>query len=225
MSSFRGGGAEGDDRGDLVGLGVAAQRHGTEDLLAALVGQRAGHVGVDETGGDDVGRDAAAAELASDGTGEADQPGLRRRVVHLARRAGQPDDRRDEDHPAGLGLEHAPRGALGDAVGGRQVRVDDPGERLLAHPHEQPVVGDPGVGHQDLDRAVRGLGLGEGGVDRVGVGDVAVHREQAVGHPVLAGAVGHRHLVALGGERLGDRQADAAVSSGHEHAASHGGRT
>ena len=76
-------------------------------------------------GRDDVDGDAARPELAGQRAGEADEPGLRRRVVGLPGRAEQPDDRRDEDDPPLAGPQHPLGGPLGDAVGGRQVGVDD----------------------------------------------------------------------------------------------------
>src|SRR5690242_209053 len=172
------GGQPGDRAGDLVRAGVPAQRHLAEDLLPALLRQRGGHVGVDQSGGDDVGGDVAGAELAGDRAGEADQPGLGRGVVGLAGRAEQPDDRGDEDEPAVPGPQHAAGGPLGDPERAGQVGVQHPGELLLAHPQQQRVVGDSGVGHQHLHRALLRLDLGEGSVDLLQVGDVAPHAEQ-----------------------------------------------
>ena len=50
----------------------------------------------------------------------------------------------------------------------------------------QGVGGDAGVGDQHLDRAVGRLDLGEGGLDRGGVGDVAAHVERALGRAAAA---------------------------------------
>ncbi len=75
-------------------------------------------------------------------------------------------------------------------------------------------MGDAGVGDQHLDRAVLGLDGREGGLDRLGVGDVAPDVERALGGATAAG--GHRDLVAVGDERLGDRAADAAVAAGDQ---------
>ena len=82
------------------------------------------------------------------------------------------------------------------------------------HPQDQGVVGDAGVGHQHLDRAVGLLDLREGGVHRGGVGDVAAHVERPVGGTAVAGRDGD--LVAHREERLGDGAADAAVAAGDE---------
>ena len=71
------------------------------------------------------------------------------------------------------------------------------------------------------DRLRRGLDLVEGGRDLVGVGHVALHAAQTLRR--ARSAVGDRHLVARGLERPGDRQPDAAVSSGHQNGPSHCG--
>ena len=55
-------------------------------ILAAssgLLDELARHVGLDEARGDRVDRDAARGELAGEGLGEADHPGLRGRIVGL----------------------------------------------------------------------------------------------------------------------------------------------
>ena len=148
-----------------------------------------------------------------------DQPGLAGRVVGLAGRAEQPDDGGHEDHPAAAGADHLGAGPLGHPVGGGEVRVEDLGEVLLLHAHQQPVAGDPGVADQHLDRALVLLDLGERAVDGLGVGDVALHAEQAVGR--AAAAVRDRDRVALLGEGAGDRQPDPPVAAGHQHRSAH----
>ena len=71
------------------------------------------------------------------------------------------------------------RGPLGAAARAGEVGVEHPGELLLAHPHQQRVVGDAGVGDEHLDRAELVLDRGERGVDRGGVGDVAGDAEES----------------------------------------------
>ena len=64
-------------------------------------------------------------------------------------------------------LDHPLHRAAGAAEGAGEVGVDDGVEVLVAHPHEQAVAGDAGVGDEHLDRAAEDLlGLGEGLVDR-----------------------------------------------------------
>ena len=64
----------------------------------------------------------------------------------------------------------------------------------------------PGVADQHLDRALVLLDLGEGAVDGLGVGDVALDAEEAVGG--AAAAVGHGDRVTRLGEGAGDGQPD-----------------
>ena len=116
-------------------------------------------------------------------------------------------------------MQHARRGPLGDPVGAGEVGVDDAGERLLAHPQQQRVVGHAGVGHQHLDRAELGLDRAERGVDLLGRRDVALHAEQALGR--AAAAVGHGDPVAVRRERPRDRQADAAIAAGDQDGSSY----
>src|SRR5262245_46146056 len=96
----------GDDRADLVGGGHPTGRDGLEDLGLAVVGEHAGHVGLDEPRCDNVRGHVAGAELAGDGAGQAHQAGLAGRVVHLPWPAVEADDRRHEDHPTPPGAHH-----------------------------------------------------------------------------------------------------------------------
>src|SRR5690349_3270185 len=66
-------GEEAHRRGDLVGGGEPAGRDGRLVGLLGVLGQRGGHVGLDEAGRDDVRGDSPPAELAGDRAGEADQ--------------------------------------------------------------------------------------------------------------------------------------------------------
>ena len=67
------------------------------------------------------------------------------------------------------------------------------------------------------------LDLGEGAVDGVVVGDVALDAEQPVGS--AGSAVGDRHLVSVGGQPLRDGQTDAPVTAGDQDGAGdEGGR-
>ena len=134
----------------------------------------------------------------------------------------QADDRGDQHDPALLGPQHAAVGALDHPEGAGEVGVEDGGEVLLGHAHQQLVAGDAGVGDQHLDVAVLRLDLLVGLLDLLGVGDVAAHGEHAERHEVgrrLARAVGDGDLVARVGEGAGDGEADAPVSSGDENRA------
>ena len=218
---------EDDDAGDLGRRGVTTERDGRHDLRATILGELRGHVGVDEAGGDDVRGDAAAAELARQRAGDADQPGLGRGVVGLAGGPGLPHHARDEDETTAAQPDHALGRAPRDAQGADEVRVDDRVDVLVGHPQDQGVAGDAGVGDGDLHRAELGLHAVEGGVDARAVGDVGgqdedVGARQGLGE--LARAGGDRDAVARGDERLGDGQADPPVAPGHQHDAAHAGR-
>ena len=105
------------------------------------------------------------AELAGERAGEADEAGLRRGVVGLAGRAEQADDRRHEDDPPAAGPQHPCAARLATRKAAVRLASMTDGEVVLAHPQQQPVVGDAGVGDQHLDRAERLLDGRERGID------------------------------------------------------------
>ena len=70
-------------------------QHGRPGLL----GQGAGHVGLDEAGRNGIHQDVAAAVLLGDRLGESDQPRLAGSIVGLALVAGEADDAGDIDDP------------------------------------------------------------------------------------------------------------------------------
>src|SRR5690625_4595263 len=150
-----GGGGRGEvlDGADDVGdVPEAAGRDRGAQLVLLRLGQRPGHVGVDEAGGDDVGGDVPRAELAGDGACHADEAGLGGGVVGLAGVAVHPDDGAHEDDASAALADHAlghPPHAAEDAG---EVDVEDLLELLVAHPHEQLVARHAGVGDEDLDR-------------------------------------------------------------------------
>ena len=117
-------GEEGDDAGDLVGSAIRPS--GTAAVSSAIRFSPSAAVMSVSTGPGATTLTVMPREpeLAGERAGEADQAGLRRRVVGLTGRAEQADDRRHEDDPALAGAEHALRGALGDPVGGGEVGVD-----------------------------------------------------------------------------------------------------
>nr|AAC46202.1 MAV301 [Mycobacterium avium] len=211
------GGQEADGPGHLRG---GADPLGRDELQCARLDplvQRAGHLGVDVTGCDDVGGHTRLGQFAGDRAGHPDQARLGGRVVGLVADAPHAGHRADVDDAAEPLFLHAPGRALGHPERPGQVGVDDLGEPLLRHPDQECVLGDTGVGHQHLDRPLVLLHLCEGAVDGVVVGDVALDTEQPVGRP--GSAVRDGHLVGLGGQPLGDRQTDAPVSSGHQDGA------
>ena len=98
---------------DVLRLAEPAERRVREHRGGRLLGQDVGELRLDVAGRDDVRADVAAAELARERLREADDPGLRRRVVRLAPVAVDADDRRDVDDRAGALLHHRPASRRG----------------------------------------------------------------------------------------------------------------
>src|SRR5690554_4520982 len=113
------------DAGDLVRRREASR--GDRGLVRGLgrLGQLGRHRRLDEPGGDDVRGDAAPAELAGHGPGDADQPGLGCRVVDLTGPAVQPDDGGDEHDAPTPEADHALARAPHAAEGPGEVDVED----------------------------------------------------------------------------------------------------
>ena len=192
---------------------VAKRPAGMLRLYSAcgVIGQGRRHVGLDEARRDDVRGDAAAAQLARERPGEADERALGCGVVDLTRRAVEPDHARDQDDAPPLGAQHPLRRALDDAERAAEVRRDDAVEVVLGHAQQQRVLRDAGIGDDDLDRTQLLLDLGERGVDGSGIRHIGADGERAF--RALTRAGGHGDLVALRDEALGDGTADAAVAS------------
>src|SRR5690606_12326594 len=163
----------------------------------------------------------APAELARDRAGEAHEPGLRRRVVRLPRDPEEARDARDEDDAPAARADHALDRALDGAEGPAEVRIDDGREVVVGHAHEQRVLRDARVRDDGRDGAELGLHLRHGRVERRAVVHVRAHREGVL--RALAAACCDGDAVPVAHEALGDRAADAAVSSRDEDDAVGGG--
>ena len=187
--------------------------------------ERAGHFRVDEPGRHDVGGDRPRTQFAGQRAGHAHQAGLGRRVVGLSGQTGQAGHRTHEDHPAEALLDHVARRPLGHPEHTGEVGVDDLGEVLLAHPHDQHVRGDARVGHQHLDRALVLLDRRERRVDGGAVGHVTLDGKQVLVVRRPGAAVRDGDLVPVGGQPARDGQPDATVSTGHQHRTGDEGRT
>ena len=96
-----------------------------------------------------------AANSRAAGLREADDAGLRRRVVGLAGVAHEADDGRDVDDAAGAFLEHDLRHGLRDMDHALEVRIEDGGEIFFLHAHEKAVARDACVIDEDVDRTER----------------------------------------------------------------------
>ncbi len=169
-------------------------------------------------GRDHVDRDAPAAHLTRQGAGQADQAGLGRAVVDLARGPQEGDHRGHEHDAAPVRPHHGPEPTAHHPVDTRQVGVEDLVPRLLAHAQQEHVLGDPGVGDEDLDGAEGLLHGRERRLDLLGPPDVARHgkevrrvRDRLPGQlRGRRGAVRDGHPVAERLEVAGTGQTDAA---------------
>ena len=217
----------GDQVGDVGRPALAAHRYPGEDLLLLLADQLAGgDVGVDQPGRDGVDRHAVRAQLAGQGAGEPELPGLGRGVGDAAEDAAAAlgRDRRQEHDPAEAALDHAGREAAGDVVGAAHVHREDPLPLLGGDLQEGGRRGDAGVVDQRADRRDGGGDDGERVLDRRGVGDVAADADGL--HAVLLGdlvgdvlgaglvEVEYGDVPAGGGEGVGGGAADTALGAG-----------
>src|SRR5438309_5546691 len=75
------GGEKEDGAGDVRGLAQPSQRDVVEEVLLRLRGDPARQLGIDIAGGDGVDQHVARRQILSHRLGEADQSGLRRRVI------------------------------------------------------------------------------------------------------------------------------------------------
>src|SRR6266540_1502891 len=188
------------------------------------LGGGGGHLGLDETGRDRVGRDAELAQLDRERLGEALQPGLRRGVVDLAPVA-QRGDAGEVDDPAPPGLGHVLLRGPAHQERPPQVYAYHRVPVLVGHLEQQVVPGDPGVVDQYGRRPQLGGDAFHRGVDRLGVAHVRADREGAATggfdrlHGVAAGRflqVEHGHGEAVGGQSSGDGGTDAAGGAGDD---------
>ena len=123
----------------------------------------------------------AAAELAGERPGHADEAGLRRRVVHLAAGAGEADDRADEDDAAALRARSIPlaqRRTTRNVPARLASTTDANASSDIVSARPSRVM--PALATSTLDRTEALLDLGDGGVDLRGVGLVAAHGGEAL---------------------------------------------
>src|SRR3954447_2027800 len=161
--------------GDVLRIAEPAERREVEHLRLGLFRNHLGQLRLDVTGSDDVRAHVPAAELLRERLREADDPGLRRRVVRLAPVAMHADDRRDVDDRARAPFHHSPCYRAARVEDRAEVRVDDRAPVVVAHPREDAVARQAGVVHEDVE--VAGLGDEPRGVHRLR--DVRVHRAAA----------------------------------------------
>src|SRR4051812_22212237 len=111
--------------GDVLRIAEPAERREAEHLRLRVLRNHFGELRLDVARSDDVGAHVPAAEFLRERLREADDPGLRRRVVRLAPVAAHADDRRDVHDRAGPPLHHSPRYRSARVEDRAEVRLDD----------------------------------------------------------------------------------------------------
>src|SRR3954462_10448277 len=218
-------GEEEDGRGDVVHGAQALEGDGAGEGLLGGLGERLGHRGLDVARSHHVGRDVAAAQLAGQRLGEADQPRLGGRVVRLAGVAHHAHHRGDVDDPPPPALHHPPDHLFAEREGAGQVGAQHPLPVVEGHASEQVVGGDAGVVDQDVDLPEVGWQALQPLAEGLGLGDVERQRPGAAPAGVDVGgerlelllvARRHHHPRPLEGQELGDGLADPLGGAGHQ---------
>src|SRR5215217_5495701 len=111
--------------GDLVWLAEAAEGNLFLELLLGFLGDAGDHVGLNKPGADCVHGDPGAGQFLSRCLGEAEQPGLGRRVVGLADIAGLADKGAHVDDLAAALLGHVRQDRADRVEGAVEVYLDD----------------------------------------------------------------------------------------------------
>ena len=157
---------------------------------------------------------------------QAEQPGLRRRIVGLADVALLADHRRDAHDPPGAAFEHLRQRGLTEEERAREVDLEHAMPVVVGHLQHRVIAGDPGVVDEDVEASVlldhlpddAPAVFGKADVAAVDAGLHAVRLDRLAGlrDLVLVAAVAGGDRGALLGERQADRGADAATAAGDE---------
>src|SRR5215217_5480358 len=158
--------------GDVLRISEPTERRELEHLRLRVLRNHVGELRLDVTGSDHVRAYVSAAELLRERLREADDPGLRRRVVGLAPVAPHADDRRDVDDRAGAPFHHPPRNRSTRVEDRAEVRFDHCSPIVVAHAREDAVARQAGVVHEDVEIA----GLLHESRRVLRLRDVCVHR-------------------------------------------------
>src|SRR3990172_194156 len=234
-------GAEPDGHwGDLLGCALGNRLRGRRWAHAPRGTQLAGalrhlrHHARHGAGGDAVGRDAVAAEVACHHAGEAGDTGLGGAVVRLAGVAAQAGNRGEVHDPAVALLSHELGGGIDGVEVALEMDVDDRIPLLLAHVEDHAVAQDAGDVDEDVnaaegvdalpDNVLAALSRGDAVVvgDRVAAGLLDLVRYLLRGAVVVPGAIDadprvvDDHVGALLREKDGDGAADAAARAGDD---------
>ena len=212
--------------GDLLGLAKAGQRDLRKCALADLLVENGRHVGLDEAGRHHIDGYPAAGDFLRKCLGEADHAGLAGGVVGLTGEPHETADGADIDDAPGALLHHRAEQGTDEVEGTLEIGVENGVPILRCHAHEEVVLGDPGVVHQDIGAAevrhdllthllhgveisdIDGVGLGGSGADCLKSGG-------DLGGVGLA-AADDSHLGTRLDEIPGDGFTDAASGSGYD---------
>ena len=126
-----------------------------EHQLLHLLRDHLGQPGVDVAGRHHVRPHPAVAELARERLREADDPGLRGRVVRLPGVPVHPDDAGDVHDRARAALHHPARCRAAGVEDTGEIRLDHDVPILVGHPREQTVPRHAGVVDEDVELAGR----------------------------------------------------------------------
>ncbi len=129
---------------------IPRQRNLRQDPRLLRVRQLLGHRRLDKSRSNRVHRNPPAGKLPRQRLRQPDQPGLRRRIVRLPRRPRLADHRRDVDHPSPAALHHRRNHRLRQQESARKVRPQHLLKVRQLHPQRQPILGNPGIIHQNL---------------------------------------------------------------------------
>src|SRR5215210_5952516 len=139
-----------DGSGDLFRLPEAAERHLFEELLLGFLGDVGDHIGLYESGAEGVDGDPEAGQFQGCRLGEAEQPGLGRRVVGLSYVAGFPDEGAHVDDLAPALVRHVRQDRVDRVEGAVEVHLYDLVPVVDGELLERAVDVDPGVVDQDV---------------------------------------------------------------------------
>jgi hypothetical protein len=154
-------GQPGNDGGDFAGLAQPLDGHGGHDLFQHIGANGLDHVGTDVAGAHGVDRHALGGQFLRQGHAEAVHAGLGSRVV------GLPSLALFTVHRLMLMMRPQPFSTMSATtclvtLNMVQVGLDHGVPVFAGHFEEHAVTRDAGVVDQHVDRAVLGLGLGEG---------------------------------------------------------------
>ena len=138
--------------GRCRGLTQTLQCNLPDQAGSLLFGKGTGHVGIDESGRDNVDRDAARTDFTGERFRECNDAGLGRRIVGLAGISGRANHRCNADNAALARFHHAAHDRLRGTKNRTQVGIQDGLPILILHAHQQLIPGDSGIVDQNGDR-------------------------------------------------------------------------